>query len=269
MTLNARLRLAALAAGLGILLQGCTGKDSDPRPSPSSAVSLQGTAIWQEPVTLPMNATLEVIIEDVSRADARAEVIARTSDPDARSLPARFAIEYPADRILPGHRYNVRGRIEQQGRLLFISDTHHELPPAGSSEPFELRLVRTDVSAASTAELANTYWKLLQLGESPVRTPEGQREIHVVLQAPSDGSHSVAGFGGCNRLMGSYTLDGDRIAFTHMASTMMACPEGMDTEQALHVALGAASRWSIRGEQLDLFDAQGKRVALLESVYLR
>ncbi len=269
MTLSARMRLATLAAGLSLLQQGCTDTISAPGPAASSTASLQGTATWQEPVTLPVDATLEVMIEDVSRADARAEVITRTSVPDARSLPARFAIDYPVDLVLPGHSYNVRGRIEQQGRLLFISDTHHELPPAGSSGPFELRLVRTGVSAASTAELTNTYWKLLQLGESPVRTPEAQREIHLVLQASSDGSHGVAGFGGCNRLMGSYTLDGDRIAFTHMASTSMACEQRMDTEQAFHAALGKAIRWAIRGEQLDLFDAAGTRVALFESVYLR
>jgi heat shock protein HslJ len=216
-----------------------------------------------------VDANLEVIIEDVSRADTRAEVIARTLVADARQLPARFSIDYPVERILPGHRYNVRGRIEQQGRLLFISDTHHELPPAGSTGPFELRLVRTGVSAASTAELENTYWKLLVLGESPVHTPEGQRETHLVLQAPSGGPRLVAGFGGCNRLMGSYTLDGERITFSHMASTMMACEQGTDTEQAFHAALGKAARWAIRGEQLDLFDATGKRIALFESVYLR
>jgi hypothetical protein len=28
-------------------------------------------------------------------------------------------------------------------------------------------------------------------------------------------------------------------------------------------------RWAIRGEQLELFDAAGNRVALLESLYLR
>jgi putative lipoprotein len=244
--------------------------ESTPQSPPSSVARLHGTAAWREPVTLPADATLEVTVEDVSRADARAEVVARELIREPGSLPAPFTIDYPMDRILPGHRYGVRGRVEQQGRLLFITDTHHALPPAGSVAPFELRLARTGVSAASTAQLENTYWKLLQLGdESRVRTAEGQRETHIVLQASLDGPRRVAGFGGCNRLAGSYTLDGDRIAFTHMASSMMACEHGMDTEKALHAALGKAARWAIRGEQLDLLDADGKRVALFESVYLR
>jgi putative lipoprotein len=267
--MNSRRHLAALGAGFCLFLQGCTGPDEAAAPSPPSTARLPGTATWSEPVTLPVDATLEVIIEDVSRADTRAEVIARTLVADARQLPARFSIDYPVERILPGHRYNVRGRIEQQGRLLFISDTHHDLPPAGSTGPFELRLARTDVSAASTAELTNTFWRLLQIGDARVSTPEGQREIHLVLHAPSGGPGRVAGFGGCNGFEGGYTIDGDRISIPQVASTMMACEQGMDTEQAFHAALGKATRWAIRGEQLDLFDADGKRIALFESVYLR
>jgi putative lipoprotein len=265
-----RIRFSLLAAGIFLFQAGCHDVHGNSKvESASSTARLQGLATYGEPIELPEDATLDVIIEDVSRADAPAHVISRTTVHKPGGLPTPFAIDYAIDRIRPGRSYNVRGRIEQQGRLLFISDTHHALPPAGSTAPFDLRLVRTGVSAASTAQLENTYWKLLQLSDVQVRTPEGQREIHLVLQASTDGSRHVAGFSGCNRLIGGYTLDGERIAFEQMASTMMACEHGLESEQALHAALAEVTRWGIRGEQLDLFDAAGKRVALFESVYLR
>jgi putative lipoprotein len=264
-----RIRLSLLAAAVSLFQSGCHDVHENPKvESASLTARLQGLATYGEPIELPEDATLDVIIEDVSRADAPADVISRTTVHKPGGLPIPFAIDYAIDRIRPGHRYNVRGRIEQQGRLLFVSDTHHALPPADSTAPFELRLVRTGVSAASTAQIENTYWKLLQLGDARVRTPEGQREIHLVLQTSTDGTRRVAGFSGCNRLIGDYTLAGERIAFTQMASTMMACQHGLDTEQAFHATLAEVTRWAIRGEQLDLFDATGERVASFESVYL-
>ena len=56
--------------------------------------------------------------------------------------------------------------------------------------------------------------------------------------------------------MGSYTLDGDQLAFSELASTRMACPD-MEREAALLKALAAAATWRIEGAQLDLMDADG------------
>lgn len=128
----------------------------------------------------------------------------------------------------------------------------------------------TQSAPQSTAELENTYWKLLRLGEDNVATGPGQREVHMILQAPPDGPKRVAGFSGCNHMTGGYTLAGDQLAFTQLAGTLMACPEpGMRLEQNFHATLLKSARWAIRGEQLDLFDAAGQRIALFESVYLR
>jgi heat shock protein HslJ len=51
-----------------------------------------------------------------------------------------------------------------------------------------------------------------------------------------------------------------------MASTMMACPTGMDTEQAFTQALGKAMSWKITGQELDLFDSSGKSLARFEAL---
>jgi heat shock protein HslJ len=86
---------------------------------------------------------------------------------------------------------------------------------------------------------------------------------------PTTREKRVAGSGGCNRMMGSYTLDGGKLTFSQMAGTRMACPDGMDVEQAFHAALGKVATWRIDGETLELFDAGGASVAEFESRYMK
>jgi len=45
---------------------------------------------------------------------------------------------------------------------------------------------------------------------------------------------------------------------------MMACPEGMDTEDALVGVLGRAANWGMVGEHLELSAADGGRLARFE-----
>lgn len=56
----------------------------------------------------------------------------------------------------------------------------------------------------------------------------------------------VSGSAGINRLMGDYTLAGDRLGFGVIATTMMAGPpERMEAEQRFLSALGQVARWSV------------------------
>jgi heat shock protein HslJ len=114
---------------------------------------------------------------------------------------------------------------------------------------------------AANASLENTSWKLTRLGDSSVHAPSKQREAYFLLDPAS---HRVSGSGGCNRLMGSYELKGDELTFGRMASTMMACPDGMDTEQAFLKSLGQVSKWKISGQSLELSDSDGKVLAHFE-----
>lgn len=120
--------------------------------------------------------------------------------------------------------------------------------------------------ARSTASLENTYWKLLDAGGTVARASDNQQEPHFILH-PAD--HRVSGSGGCNRLTGGYETSGDRLAFGAIASTMRACPSGMDTERAFLQALERVATWRIAGERLELRDAGGAVVARFESVYLK
>ena len=58
----------------------------------------------------------------------------------------------------------------------------------------------------ATEPLENTYWKLTRLGDTPVTGGQKQREPHVILNSET---RRVGRSGGCNRLVGSYELNGD------------------------------------------------------------
>lgn len=121
-------------------------------------------------------------------------------------------------------------------------------------------------SPTSTEPLENTYWKLTRLGDSPVRVTDQQREPHFILHPDS---HRVSGSSGCNRLMGGYERQGNRLTFRQMAGTMMACPDGMEIERPFLDAMQKVSTTKITRQHLDVFDASGKFLARFEARHMK
>ena len=89
-----------------------------------------------------------------------------------------------------------------------------------------------------------------------------QKQPHFVLDPTTK---RVSGFGGCHRLVGNYTLDGDHLAFGQTAGTMMACLEGMEKEKAFLEVFSQVNSWKIKGQRLEWFDTSGKRIASFEA----
>ena len=79
----------------------------------------------------------------------------------------------------------------------------------------------------------------------------------------------MSGSGGCNRVTGSFELDGDKLRLRQMAGTMMACPAGMEQEQRFLQSLEKVERYRIRGSHLEMLDASGAVIARFEAVALR
>lgn len=73
----------------------------------------------------------------------------------------------------------------------------------------------------------------------------------------------LGGSAGCNNYTASFEVDGNNISIGPAAATMMMCPapEGiMDQESAYLAALESAATYEIRGDQLEMKDAEGARV---------
>lgn len=119
---------------LVLLLTGCSVATVVPEAgSGPSANLVTGTVTYRERIALPPTAVVTVRLVDVSLADAPSVLVAEQVITTAgRQVPFEFALEYDASRIQPSHTYAVQVRIEDGGRLLFISDTMNPVITRGA-----------------------------------------------------------------------------------------------------------------------------------------
>jgi heat shock protein HslJ len=101
------------------------------------------------------------------------------------------------------------------------------------------------------------YWKLQAL-TGTAAPPAGARETHLVLHRAAG---RASGFAGCNRFTAAYELRGPAIRFKPGAMTRMACPDGMEQEQAFLKMLDGAASWRIDGDRLQFLDAANNLLA--------
>jgi len=116
-------------------------------------------------------------------------------------------------------------------------------------------------------EMQETYWKLTELMGKPVVMNESmKKEIHIILKKEEN---RVQGFSGCNTIMGKYELkEGNRISFSGMASTLMACPD-LATEAEFNKMLGTIDNYSINGNTMTLNKAKMAPMARFEAVVMK
>jgi len=109
----------------------------------SQAEQVNGTATYLQRIALPPNAVFEAHVEDVSRADALAELIGSVRISGPGNPPIRFAIDIDPQRIDERHRYSVRATITVDGRLLFTTDQMYPVLTQGNGRDVELLLRQT------------------------------------------------------------------------------------------------------------------------------
>ena len=114
------------------------------------------------------------------------------------------------------------------------------------------------------ATLRNTYWRLVFLESQAVRRAPDQREPSLVFH--EDGR--LAGSDGCNRLIGRFEEQSGTLEFSGLATTRMACPEGMEQASRFVQALDAVHDYRIIGETLEMRDAAGELLMRFEAVAL-
>lgn len=117
-------------------------------------------------------------------------------------------------------------------------------------------------TAAPAANLTNRQWQLIEInGQPPVAA--GQP-----LTITFDSDNRASGFAGCNGFSGSYRLEGAAIAFSQMASTLIACADDAITaqEMAFHQSLNAAARYELKDSVLSLFDSNGNALLRFQAL---
>lgn len=134
--------IAALSACAPTPRESAAVQPASPGPASSGLVTLSGTVSYRERIALPPDARVTVRISDVSLMDVAAPVIAETElATGGRQVPIAFSLDYDPARIEARGRYAVSARItDGGGRLIWITDTHVDLPPPGQG--VDLLLVR-------------------------------------------------------------------------------------------------------------------------------
>ena len=229
------------------------------------ALAINGTATYRERMALPPDAVFEAMLEDVSRAGAPARVIGKARIESPGNPPFHFTISYDPGQIVQNHTYSVRARITEGGKLLFTTDQQYQVLTQGHGSEIGMMIMRRasqpaggEAPAAAGTPLRETYWKLIQLGEKAVSAADQQREPNLIFHTAEN---RVTGSGGCNRLTGTYMADSHALHFNGVATTQMACIQGMATEMAFLGMLDKVRTWKVTNQQLELYDASDKLLA--------
>ncbi len=239
-----------IALAMLLSLAGCSAEQGGEPTSEAAMTLIEGTVFYRERMLLPPGAQVEVQLEDISRADAPAEVLASVLMTPESGPPYPFVIDYAAETDQRG-RYALRARIEHEGQLMFTNTEY--IDPFGGN-PVEILVQRVQSSAPSGPGLEGTEWALASLSGSDTVQGAGGRVPDLLLDAEQQ---RAAGFSGCNRYFGGYQREGNPnhgspLSFGQLAGTLMACAEGDALERAYLQALSQVNAFRIVDGQLQL-----------------
>lgn len=116
--------------------------------STGNTATVSGTLTYLQRIALPPGSVANVQIQDVSRADAPADVMGEQDIAmDGKSVPVAFAVPYDPSKIQDNHRYSVRAAIrDAAGKLLFTTDTTNSVITMGNPTA-DIELVLTRVAS--------------------------------------------------------------------------------------------------------------------------
>jgi len=133
-------------ASLMMMLAACQTSSAE---QPTATV--RGEVTYRERIAVPPGAQLEVLLLDVSRADAPSLTIGGVTLSNIGQPPYPFEIAYRPDQIVSSHQYVVRARLMHEGRLLFTTDQAYPVITAGHPTEVQLVLKRVGTQPAASS----------------------------------------------------------------------------------------------------------------------
>ncbi len=120
--------------------------------------------------------------------------------------------------------------------------------------------IMTACSGGDSASVVGT-WTLTSYGSSTNPTPAAP-DADTSIEFASDGT--LAGNVGCNGFGGDYKVDGDKIVFGQIISTLMFCEGPVGEQEAVTLAVFAESApFVVDGDTLTITSADGSSVIVL------
>jgi len=136
--IHSKRAVACLLAGL--FLMGCAAVMSQVE-SPNMK-TIEGSVWYRERMLLPPEAEVRVTLEDVTKMDVKAELIAETRFTPKGGPPFSFTLSYDPAKINAKGRYTLRARILVGKQLMFTCTEHIPAFDRDSNHPVKILVYR-------------------------------------------------------------------------------------------------------------------------------
>lgn len=108
--------------------------------------------------------------------------------------------------------------------------------------------VNEDQVVETGESLVGSDWNVIELEGQAAATGMGDKPASIGFE--EDGRAHA--FSGCNRMSGSYAVEGNQLKFGQMAMTKMFCEGAMDLESTFSRVIGEIDSFRIVGNTLEL-----------------
>ena len=144
-------------SGLSTALAICFGFAVHAQAQPvQDSLTVSGDASYLQRIAMPPEAVLTVQLQDVSRADARAIVLAESRQVFGnRQVPLAYSVTVMRSAINPGLHYVVRASISVDGQIKF--STTRQYPVLTRGAPGKVNLLLSAVSEAGKPNIPSTF----------------------------------------------------------------------------------------------------------------
>lgn len=132
-----------------------------------------------------------------------------------------------------------------------------------------LKNITSSFEMAQSSSLTGS-WRLANMTEGDSPMPMVPPQATELTATFADGR--ISGSGGCNRFMGGYEVEGDRLTIDQLASTFKACEQPiMNQESKFLQALQGAQRYEVNDRGLTIYyqTEQGSGVLRFTSENIR
>jgi len=232
-----------------------TGGDAR-RPKGPDEAMVSGAVTYDEDVSLPPDAAVDVWIIDVTPGIVAAAIVAETTI-EAGNVrpPIPFKLRYDPGRVFPDHDYAIKAVIRSAGETLFEMPNDFRVITKGHPTRVEVWVKKVGGAVAGTvpADLAGTSWRVEDMGGEKVPA-----DAEGTLEFPQ--ANRVSGRAFCNRFSGQAEIAGLSIRFGPLAVTKMACGQSANERESRFLqALQKAERYSLDGQDLLIYSSGSDR----------
>lgn len=234
-------------------------------PALAAKVTLKGDVTYRERIALPPGGTLSVSLIDLATPD-QPRVSAKAPIASPGQVPLTFTLNFDDNVIVAGHKYAIVAEISGGDTVWFRNTEPYAIDPLAPVGPILIivnivpaeEAVVEPEPAAVLPPILNVTWQAETIGGAPVA-----RGVTSSLSIASD--MRAGGRGGCNSWFAQAELTAERLVFSAVAATRMAClsEDATKQEDSFFAALAATRFWRLDNDHLVLLDAGGVQLASL------